>query len=1015
MATPAFDIAKAAYDKLSSSPFDTFVPVEKPKDLLEPEWGAFGAIAYPSGALIMAARNPIGVGLTNIQKQYLRPYFDNLVDRVVIHYNAVLLNELGGFQGSPKIPLHDTAAQTFGLNIYISAPSTNSFFELHRALAHELFHAQQYEQRGSSLASFGRDFFAGYYSGGLNELSNPIEVEAYDFELNKFVPNVKSIISQYIESGDNFGGFISNTLKVEDSTPYDFSGHVVVVFNLDGTSTTTIVPSTPPPKEPIPYNQSATDQELTSQAFKTLYAYSLLPLDGDDLLLGDDSNDVILGRAGNDILDGKEGNDRLYGEAGNDGLLGGTGDDTLDGGTGNDELRGEAGNDLLVGGAGDDRLDGGTGADIMQGQDGNDTYIVDDVGDRVIEYDSNDNDTGGVDTVQSLVSYVLPIYVENLTLTGFSLSGDGNASNNILVGNDSDNILRGFAGNDFLDGGIGNDALVGGIGDDSYFVDSMQDVVIEASGEGIDRVYAAVNNWILGETVENLTLVDNATIGFGNNLNNDLVGNSTKDDILSGGLGNDILNGRGGNDYLNGGNGDDVLDGGIGADILEGGTGDDIYIVDNPGDVIIDTPGTGIETVRSSVSWTLGTGLDNLTLIGTDAINGTGNTINNIITGNSAANILDGGIGNDTLIAETGDDTYIVDNINDIVREYLNEGIDTVQTSLTWTLDDNVENLVLLGTAAINGTGNALNNVITGNSAANILNGSTGNDTLIGGDGNDTYIVDSLDDIIIDTSGTGIETVQSSVSWTLGTGLDNLVLTGAAAINGTGNTLNNRIVGNSASNILDGGIGDDTLEGGLGDDIYIVDSVGDTIIDTSGTGLETVRSSVSWTLSTGLDYLTLTGTAAINGTGNAITNTIIGNSNNNSLNGGLGNDTLTGGDGADSFVFDTGTAFTSEIGVDRITDFLVGTDKIILGKSTFTALSSDPGGALNANEFATINDGINGETTAAASTARIVFNQFNGDLFYNQNGSLSGLGTGGRFATLAGVTTLTANSFAIQA
>jgi Ca2+-binding RTX toxin-like protein len=735
----------------------------------------------------------------------------------------------------------------------------------------------------------------------------------------------------------------------------------------------------------------------------TLYGSAVASLFSSDI-------DVILGGNGNDYLYGGIGIDYLRGDADADTLDGADGNDDLQGGSGDDILRGGNDNDYLTGGdtlsytnTGNDRLDGGLGADTMQGQDGNDTYIVDTSLDQVKEYDKDNNDAGGLDRVESSVGYVLPIYVENLVLTGSASYGDGNASNNILSGNDRNNVLSGFAGNDFLDGGIGNDTLVGGIDDDTYFVDSLQDVVIEVAGEGVDRVYAAIDNWILGATIENLTLTDNATISIGNDLDNDLVGNITKADILRGGIGNDTLNGRGGNDYLNGDDGSDVLDGGTGNDTLEGGTGDDTYIVDSLGDAIIDTSGTGIETVQSSVSWLLGTGLDNLTLTGinaingtgnainnlitgnsaaniliggigndtlngaegndtliggdgsdvmdggtgddrleggtgddvysvdstgdviidsagsgietvrslvswslgegldnltltgTGAINGTGNAINNIITGNSAANILDGGIGNDTLIGGAGDDSYSVDSLNDIIKELLNEGIDTVRTSLTWTLGDNLENLVLLGTAASNGTGNALNNVITGNSAANILNGGTGNDTLIGGDSNDTYIIDSLGDIIIDTSGTGIETVQSSVSWTLGAGLDNLVLTGAAAINGTGNTLTNRIVGNSAVNILDGGIGDDTLEGGLGDDIYIVDSVGDTIIDISGTGLETVRSSVSWTLGTGLDYLTLTGTSAINGIGNALTNTILGNSSNNSLNGGLGNDTLTVG------------------------------------------------------------------------------------------------------------------------
>jgi Ca2+-binding RTX toxin-like protein len=132
------------------------------------------------------------------------------------------------------------------------------------------------------------------------------------------------------------------------------------------------------------------------------------------------------------------------------------------------------------------------------------------------------------------------------------------------------------------------------------------------------------------------------------------------------------------------------------------------------------------------VSWTLGANLENLTLTGTGAINGTGNSLNNVLTGNSAANVLTGGAGNDTYVVGAGD----------TVVEAANEGTDLVQSSVSWTLGANLENLTLTGTGAINGTGNSLNNVLTGNSAANVLTGGAGNDTLAGGLGNDTYRVD---------------------------------------------------------------------------------------------------------------------------------------------------------------------------------------------------------------------------------------------------------------------------------
>ncbi|MDB9451846.1 calcium-binding protein, partial [Dolichospermum circinale] len=105
-----------------------------------------------------------------------------------------------------------------------------------------------------------------------------------------------------------------------------------------------------------------------------------------------------------------------------------------------------------------------------------------------------------------------------------------------------------------------------------------------------------------------------------------------------------------------------------------------------------------------------------------------GNAGNNVITGNSANNTLDGGAGNDTLIGGTGDDIYIVDSITDIITENANGGTDTIQSSVTFSIATNVENLTLTGTTAINGTGNAGNNIITGNGVNNTLTGGLGVD-----------------------------------------------------------------------------------------------------------------------------------------------------------------------------------------------------------------------------------------------------------------------------------------------
>ncbi|MCU7252016.1 calcium-binding protein, partial [Pseudomonas koreensis] len=131
-----------------------------------------------------------------------------------------------------------------------------------------------------------------------------------------------------------------------------------------------------------------------------------------------------------------------------------------------------------------------------------------------------------------------------------------------------------------------------------------------------------------------------------------------------------------------------------------------------------------IDSVWASLNWTLGANLENLFLAGTGNLNGTGNSLNNMLVGNSGNNILDGGLGADTMAGGLGNDTYIVDNLGDTISETstLANEIDTVRASVDWTLSANLENLILTG-SAINGTGNELNNTLTGNDGDNTLNG----------------------------------------------------------------------------------------------------------------------------------------------------------------------------------------------------------------------------------------------------------------------------------------------------
>jgi Ca2+-binding RTX toxin-like protein len=388
-------------------------------------------------------------------------------------------------------------------------------------------------------------------------------------------------------------------------------------------------------------------------------------------------------------------------------LVGTLENDRLTSGRGDDTLRGLAGNDQLNGGLGHDLLDGGSGTDTMRGGIGNDTYVVDVAGDVVTELVDE-----GTDTVQtSLLTYTLGVNVENLALTGTGPStGIGNALNNQLTGNNGANLL---------DGKAGADTMVGGMGNDVYVVDQTDDVVTEATNEGLDTIFSSLT-YSLGANVENLVLTGSAAIdGTGNDFNNTLTGNSA-------------------------------------ANVLAGLEGNDTYVISG-GDTVVEAADNGTDTVVSSRSYTLAANVENLTLVGFNTISGTGNSLDNVLNGllNLAGN---------TLVGEAGNDTYIIGS-GDKVVEAAGEGTDTVQTSLSHVLGANVENLTLTGVSAVNGTGNSLNNTLTGNGASNVLTGgggndmfrgNAGNDTLDGGNGNDTYLFDRGDgqDFVRDNSGT---------------------------------------------------------------------------------------------------------------------------------------------------------------------------------------------------------------------------------------------------------------------
>jgi len=388
--------------------------------------------------------------------------------------------------------------------------------------------------------------------------------------------------------------------------------------------------------------------------------------------------------------------------------------------------------------------------------------------------------TGG--TINSITSYTsgaLDFQISGMAMSAASFNAYQAANdsfgflgavfngNDTLTGSKLDDALTGFAGNDYLEGldgddvlngDAGADTLVGGKGDDIYIIDSALDVIKETGGSTDDQVWSMISvdlNKAAFNGIERVLLMGNAGLSaIGDDGANGLTGNNAANK-LSGGGGSDELRGNGGND---------ILDGGTGDDIMYGGAGSDTYYVDSDDDHTVEAefgdPG-GTDLVYSGVkNFTLQDYFENLTLTGA-ALNGTGNDLANTITGNANANILDGKGGADTMTGAAGSDWYLVDDTKDKTVEISTGGTaDTVFSTATTTLSNNVEHLFLLGVNAIDGTGNASINHIYGNAADNKLSGAGGNDWLYGGDGEDSLVGGAGNDHM--TGGKGDDTLDTS-------------------------------------------------------------------------------------------------------------------------------------------------------------------------------------------------------------------------------------------------------------
>lgn len=598
---------------------------------------------------------------------------------------------------------------------------------------------------------------------------------------------------------------------------------------------------------------------------------------------------VLVTTLGDDTLIGYGGSDILFGSAGADALAGREGNDTLDGGTGDDSLEGGSGSDTYVFGL-------GYGSDYIF-----DTDVWNGVQNtvRFINLNAADLSFGrGTDVSTDLYNLIVQVKgsrdrleIRDVFWRGLDNPGlapinrfefaDGSVwsmadvwaigmvpttANDFLLGDSGDNTLNGGAGSDTLHGGVGNDTYQFGRGsgqdvilaNDSSAnkIDTLQlldllaaDVSVKRSDGGLLlRVHGTsdsltVKNYFGGDKIEQIVFSD-GTVWTESFINNMTLQSTNEADVIVGFVTDDTICGGFGEDHLVGGDGNDTLMGDADADTLLGGAGNDTYVV-GTGDTTIEAADEGTDSVQSSITWILATHVENLTLTGTSAIDGTGNTLDNSLVGNDGANVLTGGAGHDTLNGGAGsdqldggagDDTYMVDEAGDVVIETAGQGTDSVQSSISYILGTYVENLILGGNPALNsisidGTGNDLANTITGNRGGNKLDGGMGVDTLIGGDGNDTYYLDSSADMVVETSAT---------TWIGGYDTAYLAFTGSydfsnrfvEAIYAQVGAVN--VIGNSLDNHFQGGNGDDRFVAGAGNDYALGGDGADTLVAGSG-------------------------------------------------------------------------------------------------------------------------------------------------------------------------------------
>ncbi len=616
---------------------------------------------------------------------------------------------------------------------------------------------------------------------------------------------------------------------------------------------------------------------------------------------GGASSDTLAGGGDRDEIHGLDGNDVILGEAGSDALFGDGGNDTIRGGSGTDLIRGDAGDDSIDGGADADVISGGNGNDLIDGGSGSDEVWADAGDDTVIGGVGNDvlYAGGGTDTA---------VFRGNFTDYSIMLSGTTARIRDL-------NVSDGDEGSDFLDG---------------FEFAQFNDRRYDLKGTGLPPLFS-----------DEVDAIDFANVAAGTNLPTSLYkalgGNDEvylpKDaaaaqaagydttQIFDAGAGDDVVIGGSLNDTIRGGDGDDILNGGAGSDRLEGGLGDDRYYVDttavgSAGDLVVEAANAGTDLVFSTVTFTLKSNGEHLTLIGADSINGTGNELANVISGNEAANIVNGNAGDDTLMGNGGNDQLRGGIGNDIIDGGAGRDVAIYAGRMSdYRIVDESGFVTVTDLNPADGADEGTDHV----SAIEQLRFSDGTYTVTIPNRLFTEGADTLDFATVPGNSYATGTQYAALAGNdavylpkdataaQAAGYDTTQIFDAGAGDDVviGGGLSDTIRGGDGNDTLDGGAGSDRLEGGLGDDVYLVDttavgSAGDLVVEAANAGTDLVLSTVTVTLKSNVENLTLTGTGDISGFGNDLDNVVTGNEGRNSLKGDAGNDVLSGLGGDDN-------------------------------------------------------------------------------------------------------------------